>query len=134
MKLSDIAIDTKLAEDGVWVTMSSGWAGLIRSANNRDARRMRDAHIRKHRRLYARGASPPPEVVDEELVNLIVSTILMDWKGIEDDHGAPIPYSKEVAKEILSNPAYRELLDDVSDAANLQETFRQDAEEADTKA
>jgi hypothetical protein len=40
---------------------------------------------------------------DRDRINgiLLLNTVLLDWKGVEDDDGKPEPYSKEAAKKYL---------------------------------
>jgi hypothetical protein len=53
-------------------------------------------------------------VTQKILIEAMIGTILLDWKGLEND-GRPFPYSEDNAREILSQSEV--LRDFVSDKA-----------------
>jgi hypothetical protein len=50
--------------------------------------------------------------------------VVLGWSGIQDENGVDIPYSKEKAHELFTDPAYAEFKDLVSGLAAENETFR----------
>jgi len=124
MKLSELKTDVTLGEEGEWVTMTGGWRAKVRSTQCKGYRKRAARNLHANRRFYARKQSPPPEVTDKQALECVVEELLVDWDGLEDDDGQPIPCTKENAYEILGNPEYRVMLDDVSDAAGEFETFK----------
>ncbi|WP_175561748.1 hypothetical protein [Kaistia soli] len=63
---------------------------------------------------------------------LLVETVLLDWSGLTAD-AKPVPFSKEKAFELLSDPAYRDLANGVSWAAQRVARIFDDSIEADAK-
>ena len=53
--------------------------------------------------------------------------ILVDWEGLEDDDGNPVPYSEKMAYEIMSK--HREFFTLVQGLADDRERFREEAVE-----
>lgn len=113
MKLSDIKRDPVAYEQGAWVNKIPGMGSLrlkVRGADNADWRRIRlkmIGDIPEHERI---------EGIDPALNDTIVSTCLLeagliDWDGIDDDAGKPIPYSKEQAKVLLFGQEWAEFRD-----------------------
>jgi hypothetical protein len=131
MKLSQIESNVNLEEEGVWVTMTGGWEAKVRSTNCKAYRDLNQRIFQKNRRFYARRQAPPPETQDQDTLRLVVETLLVDWRGLEDENGEPIPCTPENATEILGDRRYAQMLSDVSDAAQELETFRVLEEEAD---
>jgi hypothetical protein len=125
VRLKEIATDVELGEEGEWVTMTGGWRAQVRSTQCKGYRKRAAKHLHANRRFYIRKQSPPPEVTDKQALECVVEELLVGWSGIEDDDiDGPIPFSKEKAYEILGDPRYKVMLDDVADAAGEFETFR----------
>jgi hypothetical protein len=60
------------------------------------------------------------QITDDALADVVV----LGWSGIQDENGVDIPYSKEKAHELFTDPAYAEFKDLVSGLAAENETFR----------
>jgi len=130
VKLTEIATNVDAEEEGAWIEMTRGWTGKVRSWNCKLARQMRQRHLKANRRFYASREVVPLEIVESQALELAAEVLIVDWKGIEDAEGTPIPFSTELAKTILGDPQYRRMLDDVCDAAMENETFRTAAMES----
>lgn len=121
MKLNDVRVDSKVIEDGEWIDSLSEMPGLkvkVRGQGNRDWRKLQvkllDAVPRKKRlnRLDYDEA--------ERVTNLLLlNTCLLDWEGLEDDDGKPMPYSRDMAETLLTDPDYRKFRDAVQTASQL---------------
>ena len=131
MKLSDLKSNVDAEEEGVWVTMGGGWEAKIRSTQCKAARQLAQKQLLKNRRYYARRETPPIEVQDKDALDLVVLVLLADWRGLVDDEDNEVKCTRENAYAILSDPEYREMLDDISDAAGTKETFRRVSMEED---
>jgi hypothetical protein len=59
----------------------------------------------------------PDEALVVEVGRLFAEHILHDWQGLADDDGKPIPYSKDLALRLLTDPANRELVRAVEQCA-----------------
>ena len=119
MKLNDVKVDSALIEAGAWIPEISECPGLklkVRGQGNKDWRKLQtkllDAVPRKKRvnRLdYDEG---------ERITNrLLLDTCLLDWDGLTDDDGNPLPYSREMAEKLLTDPDYRKFRDAVLSAS-----------------
>lgn len=117
--------DVKAEEDGRW------FKDIFGDGTNIDikirhlscnaslvARRRLD---RANRKLMVAG-SYPTDVAIKILIEQIAEAVLIDWKGINDRDGNPIPYSKEAAVELLTK--LRVFRDGVVGMAQSIESFR----------
>ena len=120
MKLSKIAVDADAIENGRWVGDLPGLPGVelrVRGFNNADYRNLQTKKLRSITPAQRAGVSL--ELSDEMTNDLLVETILLDWRGIEDDDGSPLAYSKERAREMLADPRMRRFRDAVLFAADI---------------
>jgi hypothetical protein len=125
MDLNKIAIDTKSASEGTWIDIGDGASLLIARWDNPAFSKMLRKRVRKGARL---GGDSSDTDSDKEMADLLAQTVLLGWKGLTAA-GEPLPYSKEAAFNLLSDPSLVEFRDLVvrlsQDAAN----FRKDTVE-----
>lgn len=126
MELNDQKIDLVKLEEGDWVDKIPEADGLrlkVRGAENKAWRRMQDKLINAvPRKRRINGLEP--EDRDRITAQLLLNTALLDWDGLHMD-GQPIPYSKEKAQELLTDPQWVVFRNAVSYAANVVATQRQ---------
>jgi hypothetical protein len=122
MKLSDIALDSERQEKGAWVDEIPELEGLkllVRGVNNVDWRRLQvklmEAIPRK-KRLSGRIDTDEQDRIQS---TCLLNACLLDWDGLEDDDGKPIPYEKDMARKLLFEPEYRKFRDGVVWAAYI---------------
>jgi len=122
MKLNDQTIDPIKLEEGDWVENIPEMGDLrlkVRGIRNKSwqsmQRTLTDAVPKKRRvgNVLAQGEQ------DRITSSLLLNTCLLDWSGLEDDDGKPIPYSKEMAGKLLTEPQYRNFRDAVIWAATV---------------
>ena len=130
-KLNSLKSDVDLEEAGIPVTMPDGWTATLRSTNCDTYRKIQQKQLIANRRFYARRGSPPAEVIEKQALELVVKGLLVDWSGLEDDDGNEIECTHENAYTILGDRKYRNLLDDISNAAMDSSIFRADEEAQD---
>ncbi|HEV7416043.1 MAG TPA: hypothetical protein VGN98_07785 [Tianweitania sediminis] len=134
MKLSDLKIDPVKVEQGAWVDDIPEMGGLrlrVRGLQNNDFRKMQSRLVEAEPRQNKPRGRLLPERQEAITGTCLVETVLLDWDGITDEADQPIPYSKEQAKEFLTDPAYRRLRDAVVWAASVvAEDGVQETEEA----
>lgn len=122
--------DTKLEEDGAWVEVNGFYGLKIK------VRRMRsEASIKAYERIvtevFGEGKLRTPSDITKEqsldiLKRQLAEAVLIDWKNLRDgDTGEEIPYSVEMALELLDIPDFREF---VYQAASERDTFREKAD------
>lgn len=107
MKLKDIAVNVEAIEGGRWVSIDHIMPGVrlkVRGSENSGLRRMRNKLLQEIPRAHRlRGADE--ETLDAIGTKLLIETVLVDWDGIEDENGEPLPFSKEKSAAVLSDPA-----------------------------
>lgn len=121
MKISERRIDLQKREQGAWVGDIPEWQGVrfkVRGVGNKDWARLEARLINAVPRQQRINGLEPKE---RDRINalLLSETSLMDWEGLEDDNGTPLPFSKELAVQYLTNPEYEPFRQAVMLAANI---------------
>lgn len=107
MNLNDIKIDPARLEDGAWVGDLPNMGDLelkVRGVGNK-LYRTREAELLKKVPRSKRGEL---DIADGDRITttLLLETVLLDWRGIVDGD-QPLPYSREMAEKLLTDPAWR---------------------------
>lgn len=133
MKLSSLRIDPVRVEKGAWIDKIPEMGDLrlnVRGIDNSDARRLRETLIENVPRAErVRGL----DMVERDRIagKVLAEAVLLDWDGLDDDDGRPIPYSSEMAEKLLTDPALPAFRAAVAWAADRvseeQEERKQDA-------
>lgn len=123
MRLSQTKTDPTLERDGVWVAIRYGVEVKVARAGNPRAEAWRARLAPEDRRLLDNPSlfKGREERIIELLTDAIAETMLLDWRGVEDDDGEPLPYSPAEGKKAMQE--YDWLRDDVHEAATTRETF-----------
>jgi hypothetical protein len=122
MKLSDGRIDPSKLEDGSWVDNVPELLGVrfkVRGTNNKDWRKLNARLIDATPRKRRMGGRLDPDEQDRIMNELLLKTCLLDWDGIEDDDGKPLPYSLELARKLLNDPSLQKFREGVIWAATV---------------
>jgi len=135
MKLSDHKIDLKKRDEGAWVKDIPDFMDLelkVRGSGNKDWARMEAKLIGAvPRQRRANGLEPEDRLRINSI--LVRETSLLDWRGIENGTGEPLPYSKEAATKYLTDPEYEAFVWACVWAANVVAQQGQDEIEQDAK-
>lgn len=123
MKLSKFKQDVVSAEDGTMVDMGDGLVVTVARIGNKKYNESIKKQTAPHQRQI-RNKNLPDEVFETIMNHAIADAVLIGWDGLQDENGVNIPYSKEKAFEIMSNPAYKDFKDSIVDLANEFEAFR----------
>jgi hypothetical protein len=127
VKLKSLRANLERENAGDWIAAPDIGPGVefkVRGINFPEFRALRD---REAKRLAAQyGSEPIPEhEADAATGRLLAEHILLDWKGFDE------PYTKDMASDMLKDPAYRELRQAVvSCAVRITEVKVQFTEEA----
>jgi hypothetical protein len=126
MKLNEIAVDVEREEEGDWTDIPTlpGIRVKIRSIHSAAHRRLQSKLMRRVTRATVRGADVDIDEIDRINTRCLLEAVLLDWEGITDDKGKPVPYSREMAETLLTDRKYRKFRDGVAWAA--QEVGDQD--------
>ena len=112
VSLKSVARDVKAEREGEWreSQLFPGVSYKVKSFNDPHFRRARDSFQERKQRKF--GNKPAdPEWGDSEFGKVIAQHLLVDWSGFDQE------FSAELAHEILADPQYRDVADDVVAAA-----------------
>lgn len=133
-KLSKFAIDLESAKNGVTVDLGDGLSVTVAQAgagNPRYQKVLRQLLKPYERQLKANTLDD--DVFEDQVTKAYVEAVLLGWKGLEDDEGNEITYSKDKAYEILSNKENFAFKQQIIDLANEQAVFAKELKD-DTKS
>jgi hypothetical protein len=92
---------------------------LVRGINNADWRRLQTKLIDAVPRKKKIGVRLDVEEQDRIQSTCLLNACLLDWAGLEQDDGTPIPYTKDLARKLLFDAEYRRFRDGVVWAASI---------------
>lgn len=132
MKLSALKIDVARMEQGDWIDALPGLPGVafkVRGAGNADWKAMQaklvDAIPFNERRSQTDADKA------KLFATLVVETALIDWRGLMDDDGKEVPFSKGLALTLMGDPAFIRFQEAVSFAmAQVVELRAEDTADA----
>ena len=137
MKLSNLKINSARAEQGAWVCDLPQMGDLrlkVRGFSNTDFAAFMSkegaAVPRDQREKGRRDGRILPKVADAIMIRGMVEHILVDWDGLTDEDEQTVPFSKERAMDLLSDPDFRPFRDAVAQAAVIVEEIEADKVEA----
>lgn len=139
MKLSQMKTNVSAVEQGQWIGPLPGWNGLrlkVRGVGNADYRALQRRLNEEIPRVQWQTGKVPPEKLEEITARLFHETILQDWDGLMDDIDGTeiaVPYSRDMAWELLSKPEFGIFQNIVATAASLVGAEDAEAEGADAK-
>ncbi len=136
MKLSDLKINSDAVEQGAWVNDIADMPDLrlkVRGFGNVDDRRIQDLEYQKLPRALKVRGNLSPAGQDAIMTKRLLGAILVDWDGLTGDDDKPIPYSKEMAEQLLSDKQYSPFRRAVLWAASIVESETKEGREEDAK-
>jgi hypothetical protein len=119
--LNSRKIDHNKVEQGAWVDNIPEWGDLrlrVRGIGNSDYRRLQATLLDSVPRGKRMRGRIGPEDQDRINATCLADTVLLGWENLTSD-GAPVPYSKEEAKRLLTDPDFVAFRDAVTWAANM---------------
>lgn len=125
MKFSTFATDLNLEETGVWVDLGEGTQLKLARIGNPAYKKMMRDKLKPYRTQSARAGISDGKW-NELNCEVLSQTVLLDWKGWEDDKGKNIPYSKKNAYDMLIG--LKDFRAMVVDYADQQATFAMETE------
>lgn len=121
MKLNDVRVDSNRIEAGAWIDDISECPGLrlrCRGQGNKDWRKLQSKLLDSVPRKKRVNRLDYDE--SERITNLLLlNTCLLEWDGLFDDDGNALPYSRDLAEKLLTDPDYRKFRDAVLTASTL---------------
>lgn len=123
VKLSQVTLDTERQQSGVWVRLKLGFRALIAS---NDSPGFVQA-VTEAQRLHPDNADAREDLIARAMARYL----FLGWDELEDDQGAPIPYTFERALEYLTKPEYASVRDQVlAEACNRGNYYLKSAKAA----
>jgi hypothetical protein len=68
------------------------------------------------------------DVTKRITTDLIVKTLLMDWKGMPGEDGKEVPFSQEIARELLDDPELKEIREEILGFSDNFSAFQLEAD------
>lgn len=109
MKLSDLKVNAARAEQGAWVDDIPELPGIrlkVRGFGNSDDRRVQTRELEtipRHKRQRGRAS----DADQDRIMNArLKEAILVDWEGLTDEAGAPLPMTPELVDQLLTDPDF----------------------------
>lgn len=135
---SQFETDTSLEREGLWLeygTNSQKQPIEIKIAraggSNETYLKKLEFRLKPHKRLIQNDASEMRPIIEKVVREVYAETVILDWRGVEDRTGNPMPFSKENALKLLTDlpDLYADILEQSTKAA----LFRKELREADAK-
>lgn len=118
--------NSTLENEGVWIELGDGASIKVARVGNKENKAILKKLIAPHK-MAARNDKLADEIWDKITVESMAATILLDWKGIEDD-GKPLPYTKENATRLLTD--YKDFREQVASFSSELALFQSNSEAA----
>jgi hypothetical protein len=129
-KLSGIRTDPDKESSGVWVTYEDDIELKLARMNNPAFDKFLETRQGPNLGKFRKQKQTDAEQ-DALIKDAVAATILLDWKGIEDEDGKLVPFSKEKASELVKDPSlrdfYRFILIESSNAMNFRKAVLKEA-------
>jgi hypothetical protein len=115
-----------LENEGVWIELGEGASIKVARMGNKENKALLKKLIAPHK-MAARNDKLADEIWEKITVESMAATILLDWKGIEDE-GKTLPYSKENAIRLLTD--YKDFREQVASFSSELALFQSSSEAA----
>lgn len=126
MDLNQYKTSVDAENDGQWVDLdiTTGAAVLVARIGSKRYSTMLQRRLKPYRRSI-RNNSIDDSVSERIIGEVMAETILLDWKNLALN-GKAVPYSAEQAKELLTDPQFKDFREVIFELANDAESFRQE--------
>jgi hypothetical protein len=85
---------------GIWVPVGPARFKIARAGGANE--NFKKTAMKRLKPFAASFETLPAKTVDDLAIGIFVDAVLLDWEGVVDRSGALIPYSKEAAKDLLT--------------------------------
>lgn len=96
--------------------------GIVLDVVGQDSLQYRAVMLRQSKAFLGSTSTPEPEVLAQMNAERIASHIV-GWKNLQDEQGAPLPYSHEKAVELMAKPELRFIAERVEEFAEKRTNF-----------
>ncbi len=107
--------DLKTSVDGKWfpLSMIDGAEVLVAKSGNPNYDKLAQKLYKPYQDQLRRKVSLAQGVTDRIQNDLIVKTLLMDWKGMPGENGKDAPFSQDEAMKLISDPELKEIKEEI---------------------
>ena len=110
MKLQDLELDIQSTDEGAWINDIPELAGVSFCVRGTEygpyQKAMRTAMMTQGRKQRLQSQVDPERF--SALQNALTAEhLLLDWRGVEDNDGEPLPYTPAQAKKAMTERRYR---------------------------
>jgi len=104
--------DKDLEEEGKWFDIGGEARIKVARFGNKNHKKSLDKLRAPYKPVILRGGEIPEEANDDIIKRSLAESVLVDWDGLVDEKGEPIPYSPDAAYQAFCQ--YSDFLDLVS--------------------
>lgn len=124
-------VDPSAEVEGKWfdLSMIAGASVKVARTTSPSYQKALERKYRPYQKQIRKGVSLATEIHEKISVELISEELLRDWKGIPGINGKDIPFSIEIAKQLLSDPELKEFKTEISDFSEEFDAFRLNSDE-----
>jgi len=131
MKLSELKVNVKQINDGVWKDVpgdDDGMRMLVRGTRSKAYTKAYDRMLAKFGRMYGRNQERFTAALKDIEPKLLAEHCLLGWEKFYDEAGAEVPFTPELAMSLMTDENYpmfqelvRELVKDVDYGYSVSE-------------
>lgn len=123
------SVDTSKEELGVWHDFDGDIRIRVRRLSSKISQNARK-EAEKPYAAQLRLKETPQDVYDKILIQQIARGVIADWEGVADEEGNAIPYSGDVAVEVISGDEMKDFRLEVLNLSMTKDAYRTEVEEA----
>lgn len=131
MKISEMMLDKEKKANGTWIDIVDDFKIKVRPQSCEEFQAMHKRLMKPYENIVRHGREVPADKSLDIYLQCVAETCLLDWKGLHDDAGKEIKYSKAAALKYLRDAEI--FRNNVSWAIQQQDFFKAEAKEAAAK-
>lgn len=124
-------MDVQLSKEGRWFSYINGVDLKISRIGSTKYKRALVSAISQNKEWIDDESEKSKEIQRRIMAELYADFILKDWRGLKDEHGNEIKFSREIAIEILEDESYEHLYNFISvkgsELSNYYESKKEEA-------
>jgi hypothetical protein len=120
--------DLEAEVEGKWFSLMliDGVKVKVARINNPNYKKAFTRLYKPYVKQTMRGSSIDQAIQERIQTDLLIDTLLKDWSGMPGENGVEVPYSKELARELVTDPELRELRDEILGFAEEFEAYQKE--------
>jgi len=124
-------INLESETEGKWFELAliDGVKVKVARAGNPNYKKALKRLYKPYSQKLRKGQDIAQEIEDRIQIDLLIQTLLKDWKGMPGEKGAEVAYSESLARELLADPELKELKDEIIGFSEEFEAFQEEMDE-----